>query len=217
MMKPAGSGGDDGGGAPERPGAARGARAVKPRGPRSDGGQAREQIVAAARRQFGTHGYDGATMRGIAADAGVDVALVAYYFGSKSGVFIAALSLPVNPADVIDGLLAGPRDDLGERLVRRLLTVWDDPTASAPLVGVLRSVSSQGELLREFIEHVILVRLARGIGAPDAELRAAAAATQVLGLVTARYVLRVEPLASAGHDELVALIGPTMQRYLVPE
>jgi AcrR family transcriptional regulator len=190
---------------------------MKQRGPRPGGGQAKEQILDAARRQFGAGGYDGATMRAIAADAGVDVALVSYYFGSKSGVFIAALRLPVNPTDVIDGLLAGPREDLGERLVRRLLTVWDDPTAGAPLVGVLRSVSSQSELLRDFLERQILVRLASAIDAPDAELRAAAAATQVLGLVLARYVLRVEPLASAGHDELVAMVGPALQRYLVPE
>ena len=101
--------------------------------------------------------------------------------------------------------------------MRRLLTVWDDPTAGAPLVGVLRSVSSQSELLRDFLERQILVRLAAAIDAPDAELRAAAAATQVLGLVLARYVLRVEPIASAGHDELVAIVGPTLQRYLVPE
>jgi AcrR family transcriptional regulator len=189
---------------------------MKQRGPRADGGQAREQILEAARRQFGARGYDGATMRAIAADAGVDVALVSYYYGSKSGVFVAALRLPVNPTDVIDGLLAGPREDLGERLVRRLLGVWDDPAAGAPLIGILRSISSQGELLRDFIERQILVRLARAIDAPDAELRAAAAATQVLGLVTARYALAIEPLASAGHDELAALYGPTLQRYLVP-
>jgi AcrR family transcriptional regulator len=189
---------------------------MKQRGPRADGGQAREQILEAARRQFGAHGYDGATMRAIAADAGVDVALVSYYYGSKSGVFIASLRLPVNPTDVIDGLLAGPREDLGERLVRRLLSVWDDPRTGAPLISVLRSVSSQGEMLSDFVERQVLGRLAAAIDAPDAQLRAGAAAAQVLGLLFARYVLRVEPLASAGHDELAARIGPTLQRYLVP-
>ena len=189
---------------------------MKQRGPRSNGGQAREQILAAARGQFAAHGYDGATMRAIAADAGVDVALVSYYFGSKSGMFVASLSLPVNPVDVIDGLLAGPRDDLGARLVRQLLTVWDNPATGTPLIGVLRSATSHGELLRDFMQSQILARLAREIDAPDAELRAGAAVTQVLGLVFSRYVLQVEPLASAGHDELVELVGPTLQRYLVP-
>lgn len=189
---------------------------ARPRGPRSDGGRAREQILAAARRQFSRHGYDGATMRAIAADAEVDVALVSYYFGSKGDLFVATLQLPVNPADVIEGLLTGPRDDLGARILRRLLTVWDDPATGAPLVSILRSAPSQGEMLRDFIERQILVQLASAIDAEDAELRAAAATTQILGLVFERYVLGVEPIASAGHDELVALVGPTLQRYLVP-
>jgi AcrR family transcriptional regulator len=189
---------------------------AKQRGPRPDRGRAREQILAAARRQFAAHGYDGVSMRAIAADAEVDVALVSYYFGSKNSLFVAALQLPVNPADVIAALLAGPRDDLGERMLRRLLNVWDDPTTGAPLISVLRSASSQGQLLRDFLERQILVRLTGAIDAPDAELRAAAATTQILGLVFERYVLCVEPIASAGHDELVALIGPTLQRYLVP-
>jgi AcrR family transcriptional regulator len=186
------------------------------RGPRSDGGQAREQILDAARGRFAAQGYDAATMRAIADDAGVDVALVSYYFGSKNDLFIATLQLPVNPADAIDAVLAGPREDLGARFLRRLLTVWDEPTTGAPLVSLLRSAPTREEVLREFIEGQLLVRLAGAIEAQDAELRAAAAMTQVLGLVFARYVLRVEPLASAGHDELVALLGPTLQGYLVP-
>jgi AcrR family transcriptional regulator len=190
---------------------------TKQRGPRPDRGRAREQILEAARRQFAAHGYDGVGLRAIAADAEVDVALVSYYFGSKNSLFVASLRLPVNPVDVIEGLLAGPRADLGARLLRALLTVWDDPTTGAPLVSVLRSASSQGEMLRDFLEREILVRFAGAIDAEDAELRAAAAATQILGLVFSRYVLRVEPIASAGHDELVSLIGPTLQRYLVPE
>ena len=116
---------------------------------------------------------------------------------------------------MIDGLLAGPREDLGERIVRALLRVWDDPVTGGPLISVLRSAASQSEMLRDFLEREILVRLAGAIDAPDAELRAGAAATQILGLVFARYVLRAEPLASAGHDELAALVGPTLQRYLV--
>ena len=146
----------------------------------------------------------------------MDVALVSYYFGSKSGLFIAALRLPVNPADVIEDLLAGTPHDLGERLLRRLLAVWDAPATGAPLQSVLRSATSQGDLLRDFLRQQILPRLAPAIDAADAELRAAATATQVLGLVLARYVLRLEPLASAGHDEIVDLFAPTLQRYLVP-
>jgi AcrR family transcriptional regulator len=186
------------------------------RGPRQDGVQAREAILDAAREEFGQHGFSGATMRGIAARAGVDPALASYYFGSKSGLFLESLRLPVNPADAIDALLAEGTHDLGERLLRRLLVVWDDPATGGPLQNVLRSASTQADLLREFLERQILVRLTPAIDAPDAELRATAVASQVLGLVFLRYVLRVEPLASAGHDEVVALIAPTIQRYVDP-
>jgi AcrR family transcriptional regulator len=175
----------------------------------------RDAILEAARGQFAEHGFQGATMRAIAGEAGVDVSLVAYYFGSKSDLFVESLRLPVNPAVVIDGLLAGSRDDVGERLVRTLLAVWDEPATGGPLIGILRSASSQADLLREFIEAQILPAFAAAIDGPDAELRAAATASQVLGLVFARYVLRVEPLASAGHDDVVALVAPTLQRYLV--
>src|SRR3954451_14174885 len=139
---------------------------ARARGPRSDGGRAREQILDAARRRFGAHGFAGATLRAIAADAGVDVALVSYYFGSKRDLFLAALRLPLNPGDVIGGLLEGPRDDLGARIVGRLLTVWDDPATGGPLVGVLRSSATQGAILRDFIEREILARLAPPLERP---------------------------------------------------
>jgi AcrR family transcriptional regulator len=184
------------------------------RGPRQDGGQAREAILDAARGQFAAHGFGGATMRAIAADAGVDPALVSYYFGSKSGLFVESLRLPVNPGDAIDALLAEGAHDLGARLVKRFLDVWDNPVTGTPIISVLRSTSSQPELLREFIEQAIVPRLAAAIAGPDAELRANAVATQMLGLAFARYVLRLEPLASAPPDAIVTLLGPTLQRYL---
>jgi AcrR family transcriptional regulator len=186
----------------------------RPRGPRQDGVRAREAILAAARDQFAAHGYGGATMRAIAAAAGVDVALVSYYFGSKSGLFVQSLRLPVNPAEAIEAVLAEGTDDLGRRLVRRLLTVWDDPVTGGPLISIVRSASSQPDMLREFVERQVAARLSRAIDAPDAELRAAAIAAQALGLIFMRYVLHLEPLASAGHDEIVELVGPTIQRYL---
>ncbi|MBB4664220.1 TetR family transcriptional regulator [Conexibacter arvalis] len=195
--------------APTGAGAAR--AGARRRGPRGDG--AREAILAAAREQFAARGLDGATMRAIAAAAGVDVALVSYYFGSKADLFVASLQLPVNPADVIDGLLADGTDGLGERLVTRLIAVWDEPASGGPLADVLRSAAPQFELLRGFLQQQIVARLARALDDPDAELRATAVASQVLGLLLSRYVLRVEPLASAPPERVVALVGPTLQRY----
>lgn len=187
---------------------------VRKRGPRQDGVHAREAILDAAREQFAAQGFEGATMRAIARAAGVDPALVSYYFGSKSGLFVESLRLPVNPADAIDALLADGTDDLGVRLITRFLEVWDNPVSGEPVIRVLRSATSQPELMRDFLQRQIVPRLAGAIEEPQAELRATAVASQMLGLAVARYVLRIEPLASAPPNEIVALIGPTVQRYI---
>jgi AcrR family transcriptional regulator len=186
----------------------------KKRGPRQDGVQAREAILEAARKQFGEQGYEGATMRAVAREAGVDPALVSYYFGSKSGLFVESLRLPVNPSEAIEAVLAEGTDNLGERLVTRFLQVWDNPVSGEPIISVLRSAASRPELFREFVERQIVPRLASAFEGPDAELRASAFASQMLGLAFARYVLRVEPLASAEPEQVVALIAPTLQRYV---
>ena len=153
-------------------------------------------------------------MRAIARDAGVDSALVPYYFGSKSGLFLESLRLPVNPADAIEALLAEGTDDLGARLVTRFLQVWDNPDTGGPVIDVLRTTSSRPELLSAFLERQIVPRFAEAIGGPDAKLRATAVATQMLGLALARSILRLEPLASAPPQAIVTLIGTTLQRYL---
>ncbi len=186
---------------------------AKKRGPRQDGIQAREAIVEAARRQFADQGFEGATMRAIAREAGVDPALVSYYFGSKSGLFVETLRLPVNPADAIAAVLSEGTDDAGRRLVTRFLQVWDNPVSGEPVISVLRSVSNRPELMREFLERQIVPRFAAALGGRDTNLRATAIASQMLGLAFVRYVLRAEPLASAEPEEVVALIGPTLQRY----
>jgi AcrR family transcriptional regulator len=187
---------------------------VRKRGPRQDGVQARAAILDAAREQFAAHGFEGARVRAIARAAGVDPALVSYYFSSKSGLFMESLRLPVNPPDAIEALLADGTDDLGVRLVTRFLEVWDDPVTGAQLISVLRSASSQPELMRDFVERQIVPLLAGAIDGPQAELRATAVAAQMVGLAMSRYVLRVEPIASAPPHEIVTLIGPTVQRYV---
>lgn len=175
----------------------------------------RAAILAAAREQFGARGFEGATMRAIATAAGVDVALVSYYFGSKAELFVASLQLPVDPGAVIDELLADGTADLGARLAERIVAVWDEQATGGPLLDVLRSVLPQFELLGAFLERQIVARLAAALGGgPEAELRANAVASQMLGLLLARYVLRTEPLASAPPEQVAALIGPTLQRYL---
>jgi AcrR family transcriptional regulator len=176
----------------------------------------REAILAAARTQFAQHGYDAATLRGIAGVAEVDPALVRHYFGSKEGLFVAALEFPVDPAKVLPGLFGQGVDGLGERLVLFFLEVWDDPNGQ-PFLALLRSVTGSveaAEMLRQFVTREVVARLAGVIGGDDARLRAALAGSQLVGLAMMRYVVRLEPIASAERAELARVIGPSIQRYL---
>jgi AcrR family transcriptional regulator len=155
----------------------------------------------------------------VARAAGVDPALVHHYFGSKDKLFAASLELPFDPTVVVPALLAEGMDGLGERVVRTFLGIWDATPGQGPLLALLRSAVSDelaAKSLRDFITHVIVGPLASAAGSDEAELRATLAASQVLGLAIARYVVRLEPLASAGPDELGPLIGQTLDRYLGP-
>lgn len=177
--------------------------------------QTREHILAAARTQFGALGYGGATIRGIAAEAAVNPALIHHFFGTKEQVFVEALSLPVNPLTMIDVILTGPRDAAGERLVRMMLGLWSAPEPGKSFLGLLRSVSTNEQaaaMLREFLERAVLTKVADALGVP--RLRMTAMAAQLVGLAMVRYVVRVEPMASASDDEVVAVVAPVIQHYL---
>ncbi len=177
----------------------------------------RELVLQCARARFSAHGYDGTTVRQIAADAGVDVALVHYFFGTKDRLFSAAMALPVSPADVVAKVMEEGTDNLGTRLVRTVLGVWDDPESGGPLLALVRSAATHDEaavLLREFIEREALGQLGRALDVEERELRTSLVASQVIGLLFTRYVLRLGPLASADREILAAAIGPTLDRYL---
>ena len=187
------------------------------RGPRAGGADTKGAVLDAARARFARHGYDGTRLRDVAADAGVDVALVSYFFGSKDGLFAAAMSFPLNPVELVEELMSDGIDGLGERLVRRFLGLWDDDASASPMVALVRSAATNEQaaaLVRGFVERELLGRMAAAIDAPHPELRAALAGSQVVGLVMARYVVRVEPLASAAPEVVAAAVGPTIQRYL---
>mgnify|MGYP000743041858 CR=1 FL=1 len=177
----------------------------------------REAILAAARSRFAELGYEGATIRAIAAEAGVDPALVHHYFGTKEQLFAAAVRLPFPPGEVLAEALRAEPERMGEAIVRAALTAWEDPATQEAAMGLLRAAASNeraAAMLRGFVEATIIGPIARATGAPDAPLRAALAASQVVGLALARYLVRVEPLASASPEELVRRVGPTLQRYL---
>jgi AcrR family transcriptional regulator len=185
----------------------------RPRGRRPGSSGTREAILAAARGRFAEVGYERTRVRDVAADAGVDAALVHYFFKSKDGLFAATLELPFLPAEVIAPVLAEGVDGLGERMARRMLTVWDENRPA--LLALVRSASSHpgaALALREFVLSEIVGRLSAALGGD--QLRATLVASQVVGLIGARYVAQVEPLASLDREELVALVAPTLQRYI---
>ncbi|MEU2659158.1 TetR family transcriptional regulator [Streptomyces sp. NPDC007325] len=183
-----------------------------------DGGPgARERILAAARAQFAERGYDKTSVRGIAKAAGVDPALVHHYFGTKDEVFAAAIEVSFEPALVVPAIIDGPRDAVGERLARFFIGVWENPATRAPLLAVIRSAvthEAAAKVLRSFVLRRLLERIAADLAVPDPKFRAELAASQMIGIVILRYVIQVEPLASADPEQIVAEVAPTLQRYL---
>jgi AcrR family transcriptional regulator len=175
-------------------------------------------VLTAARAAFAEKGFDGATVRGIASAAGVDPALVHHYFGTKDALFLAAVDAPADPEELLPEVLDGDPAQLGENVVRLFLRVWDGPMRPAGLALVRSAVANEwsARLLREFLTSRVLRRVVATLDAPDAEreARGALVASQLVGLVMTRYVLRLEPLASADAATLVATTGPTLQRYL---
>jgi AcrR family transcriptional regulator len=176
-----------------------------------------DAILEAARRQFAEAGYELTSIRGIAADAGVDAALVMHFFGSKERLFRAAVTWPFDPTELLPRLLGPGAAGLGERLTRTFLTFWDDPATSPQLLAMLRSAmtsDSFARLLREFVVTQLFRHLTEVVEGPDRELREELAAAHLLGIAILRLVLRVEPLASASIDQLVERVAPTIDRYL---
>lgn len=177
----------------------------------------RAEILQAAAARFAAHGYERATVRAIAADAGVDPALVHRFFGSKQDVFVAALRLPFTPATVVARLLDGSPKDVGTRVVSTFLSVWDQPGAGDRLRAVLRSATTEehgARMLREFLLDALLVPLTEGVAPDRARYRASLAAAQMVGLAMLRFVLVVDPLASAEPSALAAAYGPSVQHVL---
>lgn len=177
--------------------------------------ETRAAILRAARGLFAEKGYDRASVRAIARAAEVDPALVHHFYGTKEQLFIAAMEFPLNPQELLPKVIGGPPDELGKRLVRTFIGVWDDPKSRLQLLAIIRSAftSDQGAaMLREFVGAALLSRVAEALQLP--KLRITAAAGQLIGIAVLRYVLEIEPIHSADIEELVDLVAPTIQSYL---
>lgn len=186
-------------------------------GRRSGDSNTRDEIIDAARREFADRGYDGTSMRGVAREAGVDPALVHHYFDGKDGLFVAATVLPQRPDSGLAVALDVPHERLGEALTRYLLSIWDDPERRAAMLGVFRSSATTEravDVLRESIATPLARELGRAARLDEPDRHLPFVLSQTVGLIFARYVLKLEPLASMPSEQIVDTIGPTLQRYL---
>ena len=199
---------------------------MSPRGRRPGGEDTRSGILRAARAEFAEQGYDATSLRGIARRAGVDPALVHHYFEGKPALFAQVMDLPVNPSALIDEVLAAPREQVGAAVVQTFLHVWDSPEGRQRFQGVMRSAVSHDDaarMLRQFLTREIFGRIATELTPVDArpdlasaELRAGLAAAQMVGVPMMRYIVDFPAIVDASCEDLVALVGPTIQRYLAP-
>lgn len=167
---------------------------------------------------FGERGYDGASVRAIAAAAEVDPALVHHYFGTKEKLFLAAMDIPFDPSIIADAVTDETSGEgIGERAIRTFLGVWSQPASRAPILALLRSAmqhEAAARLMRQFVTRAILGRVLVAFeGVPNGALRAEAMVSQLIGLAITRYVVKLEPIASVPDEELVRLIAPVLQRY----
>ncbi len=189
-------------------------------GPRAGRPDLREAILRAARERFADAGFAGASLRSIATQAGVDVALIPYYFGNKAGLYAATLELQLDPrARLAEVFAAGP-EGVGERLARTILGLLDDEATRPVFLSLIRSAVTEGparEAVRTLIEDVIFGAYAEHLDVPEARERASLAGTQIIGVAMARHIVQIEPLASMPAEDVVAHIGPTLQRSLTGE
>jgi AcrR family transcriptional regulator len=175
----------------------------------------RERILTTARAHFARDGYDGATIRGIAASARVDGALVMHFFGSKEHLFIEAMRFPDDPVRSIPTLVGPGVEGLGERLAEFFLDQWEGPNGSQ-FIALVRSVATNekaAEMLRGFISREVLARVVAGLGKDVPKQRVALAASHLVGVALLRYIIKLEPIASMDRRVLAHEVGPVIQQY----
>jgi AcrR family transcriptional regulator len=180
----------------------------------------RDAVLAAAKRQFAKHGYEKTTLRAIARDAHVDASMVLYLFGSKAELFRESLRLVLDPKVLVAAIADGV-GDVGIRIVRTYLRMWEDPETGHSMVSMLQSATANSdahEAFRGFVQGYVLPAVSGALGGGEqARLRATLVASQLVGVAMLRYVLEVGPLASVSGDDIVKLIAPTVQRYLTAD
>jgi AcrR family transcriptional regulator len=169
-------------------------------------------ILDAARSQFAAKGFQGASLRSIAAEAGVDASLIGHYFGDKSQLLVETMQLPVNPVEKIQFVVEGGPDGMAARLLTTFLGAWDPhhEVFSTLIRTTIGSGDTQAPML-QVARNVLITSLLKALEGEERELRASLIASQLVGMATARYVIRLEPLANTPAEDVVRLYAPAMQ------
>jgi len=177
----------------------------------------RERILTNARELFAHNGITNTSVRAVAAAAGVDSALVHHYFGTKEQLFAAAVRISISPMDIIGPLRQVPIEELGHAIPTMLLPLWDSEQG-AGLIATLRSIvaGSEANLFRSFIQDVIAREVGTRVDNPPGTgiIRIQFVASQLVGVLMARYILDLEPFKSLPVAQIADTIAPTLQRYL---
>ncbi len=177
----------------------------------------RDRILASARELFARNGIGNTSIRAVAAAAGVDSALVHHYFGTKEKLFAAAVRIPIDPMAVIGPFREVPVEELGYKIPSTLLSLWDSEIGAA-FMATLRSILAgpEANLFRSFIQDVIAVEVGARVDDPPGSglIRVEFVASQLVGVVIARYILELEPFASLPAEQIARTVAPNLQRYL---
>lgn len=191
---------------------------TRPRGRRPGSSDSREDILTAARELFADHGYERASLRAIGRRASVDPSLIIHYFESKEGLLREVLTWPVDPSRVLSDSMADvPADEIGEELVRRVLGVWEDPRVNPVILSMFRTAVSHelaASMLRQALQRTVIPAITSLVDDDSAEERAALIGAQMAGILVARYVFELPPLAEMSTSQVAIAVGPAVQLYL---
>ncbi|ORB31485.1 TetR family transcriptional regulator [Mycolicibacterium parafortuitum] len=196
------------------------AETTRRRGRRKGDPVSRDVVLAAAKARFSQDGFEKTTLRAIAEDAGVDASMVLYLFGSKEELFQESLRLILDP-EVLVAALTGDEGDIGTRMVRTYLGIWEAPDSAATMRAMLSSATSNSHAhtaFREFMQHYVLTAVSGVLGGDEqARLRALLAASSLVGTAMLRYLIEVPPLSELATEQVVTLVAPTVTRYLTAD
>lgn len=187
----------------------------RPRG--SDAGRTRHHIIATARTMFSERGYAATSLRAIAGQAGVDASLISHYFGNKSGLFFETMALPVDPVAAKRRVFSAGLEGAGVRIVEAFVNLWDPH--HQVLAMLLRNAfdrTAPDTNALTVAEHIMIPHLHAELHGPNRRERADLIAAQLIGMASIRYVLELEPLASASSSDVARIYGPSLQQLLTP-